>query len=305
MTITTITPQSREAWLAGRGVGFYTDMTAAKYHADPCPAPSLSSSIAKVLVNETPRHAWFAHPRLNPRLERGDESKFDLGSVVHEFLLGKGGGYEVLAFDNWTTKAAKEARDEVRDSGKTPILSKDFDRVATMAGVANARLEAMGIDILANQNESVIIWQERDAWCRAMIDSLGKDGVVYDLKTTGVDLSDNSLMRQIINIGYDISAAFYLRGLQSVFPEIEGRLRWRWIWIETSPPHEVRVTEASGMTLEIGARKADFAIRKWQHCMATDKWPGYATKVETIDLPPWAESQWLEREMGEALTYRA
>ena len=40
-------------------------MSMDEYHADPCPTPSLSSGIARVLWANTPMHAWFKHPRLN------------------------------------------------------------------------------------------------------------------------------------------------------------------------------------------------------------------------------------------------
>ena len=40
------------------------DMPEADYHKDPSPTPSLSSSIAKLLVNESPYHAYRQHPRL-------------------------------------------------------------------------------------------------------------------------------------------------------------------------------------------------------------------------------------------------
>jgi hypothetical protein len=42
------------------------DTTAVDYHADPCPEPSLSAHIAALLCARSPRHAWAAHPKLNP-----------------------------------------------------------------------------------------------------------------------------------------------------------------------------------------------------------------------------------------------
>src|SRR5215831_5713580 len=40
-------------------------MPAAQYHADPCPTPSLSASIIKLICLDSPAHAWTAHPKLN------------------------------------------------------------------------------------------------------------------------------------------------------------------------------------------------------------------------------------------------
>ena len=41
--------------------GIFT-IPAADYHADPCEVPSLSASIASLLVNRSPFHAWSAIP---------------------------------------------------------------------------------------------------------------------------------------------------------------------------------------------------------------------------------------------------
>jgi hypothetical protein len=285
--------------------GFFTDMSAADYHADPCEKPSLSSSIAKYFVSGTPRHAWTAHPKLNPDFEPKSDDKFDLGTVAHEFILGKGSGFVVLDFDNWQTKAAREAKEAARDCGKTPILLKDFARVDAMAEAAGKHLEAHGVDLSKNANECVMVWREGAHWCRSMVDSFDEGGVIYDVKTTDVGLSDASLARLIVNLGYDLSAGFYARGAVATFPQLAGKLRFRWIFIETRPPHELRVIEASAMTMELGARKADFAIKRWSHCMETGEWPGYARRITTLDYPAWAESQWLEYEIADAQEARA
>src|SRR5262245_50563917 len=68
------------------GPGIY-DIPLAEYLADPCPAPSLSASIAHILLSQSPRHAWEAHPRLNPHYEPEEAEAFDLGTAAHAYLL--------------------------------------------------------------------------------------------------------------------------------------------------------------------------------------------------------------------------
>src|SRR4051812_46738879 len=92
--------------------GIYLDVAANDYHADPCPAPSLTQSVAKILLAKSPLHAWHAHPRLNPDYQHNDDTKFDVGNIAHKMLLGRGKQIEVLEFDDWRTKAAKEAREK-------------------------------------------------------------------------------------------------------------------------------------------------------------------------------------------------
>lgn len=283
--------------------GIYTSIDAETYHGDPCPAPSLSSSIAKLILAKTLRHAWLAHPRLNPAFEEKKRGDFEIGTVGHEFILGKGGGYLVLDFDAWTTKAAKEAREAARESGKTPILQKDFDRVSAMKDAVDAALKGVGIELPAANSEAVIVWQELPKlWCRAMLDSFDRAAAtIYDLKITGVGLDEHSLNRQVPNIGYEISAAHYIRGVEHAIPELAGRLKYRWIWVEDTPPHEVRVFEADATGLAIGARKLALARHKFDACLARgvaeEHWPGYPAKIERAEYPSWAEAQWLEREL--------
>ena len=102
-------------------LGLHTDIDAARYHADRFFAePTLSSGIANMIYNTTPKHAWTAHPRLG-RTPRNPTKEMDLGSVAHEIILGKGGGYVVSPFDEFRTKEAKAWRDETLESGATVI----------------------------------------------------------------------------------------------------------------------------------------------------------------------------------------
>src|ERR1700677_1036911 len=88
------------------------NLSAEAYHADPCPTASLSSSIAGILLDQSPSHAWLAHPRLNPNYVRESaDSRFDLGSAAHMMLLEQREDRIVrVSADDWRTKAAKEAR---------------------------------------------------------------------------------------------------------------------------------------------------------------------------------------------------
>lgn len=46
-------------------IGEIIRLPSAEYHADPAPEPSLSATLAKLLISRSPRHAWMASPRLN------------------------------------------------------------------------------------------------------------------------------------------------------------------------------------------------------------------------------------------------
>ena len=69
--------------------GLYLDVPVDDYFADPLPAPSLTQSIAKIILDHSPLHAWHAHPRLNPNFVRDDPTKFDIG-IGRRFFASNG-----------------------------------------------------------------------------------------------------------------------------------------------------------------------------------------------------------------------
>ena len=91
------------------------------YHADLLrPEPTLSSSLARVVLNRSPLHAWTAHPRMNPAYEPTERKTFDIGRAAHRAVLGAGGDYaaypeSTLASNGAaSTKEAKAWAEEIR-----------------------------------------------------------------------------------------------------------------------------------------------------------------------------------------------
>ena len=290
--------------------GFHR-MDAATYHADPCPAPSLSSSIARVLVEKTPRHAWSQHVRLNPQPEEVSSKAMDLGSVAHELVLGKGGGFAVLDFPTFATKAAKEAREEARDAGLVPILAHAMAEAQEIAQAVRRRVAKIAeCETLFQPGqghaETCVFWQDDGGtWCRTMLDWTDATGtVITDLKLTGKGIDDEALRRKISG-GDDIQMGFALRGMHILRPELAERVKWRWCFVESEPPYECRVVEADNTTMTMGAKRAAYAVELWRQCMASNHWPGYPARIERLEYAPWAEARWIEREMNDPVAANA
>jgi len=271
------------------------------YHADPAPAPSLSSSIAKVLLAQTPRHAALAHPRLNRELPESEPSRAaEVGTVAHKLLTGKGAEICLIDAASYQTKAAKEARAEAYAAGKAPILAEDHRAAVIIAAAVIGRLAAIPQcegALSDGVGEQVLLWQDTGGiWCRAMLDWWqASTATVYDIKTTQRGLSDREI-QSLITGGWDVSAGHYIRGLTTLMPELAGRFRFRWIVVEQSEPHEVRIIEADRTTLEMGDRKAAMAISKWRECMVMGEWPGYPAQIDTVEYPMWELNRQIERE---------
>lgn len=275
-----------------------------EYHADPADVPSLSSSIAHLLVTTSPAHARAAHPKLNPDFERVEDEKFDVGNVAHQMLLEGRDAVEVVYENDWRTKAAKEARAVARLDGKIPLLAKHWEQVQAMADAVRAQLGEFDCDppLLApgGKPEQTLIWEDEEGvTCRALFDWLHDDmSAVDDLKTTARSANPETWSRTLFGIGADIQVAFYLRGLEQVFGVTD--VEWRFIVAESQPPFAVSVVSLGPDALALAQDKVTWAIRKWRDCLASGLWPAYPLRVCYADLPPWEEVRFAEREMRDA-----
>ncbi len=275
--------------------GFHPGFSAHLYHADPCESPSLSSSIAKVLINETPKKAWLAHPRLNPDFTVEHDDKFNLGDSVHDFLSSGGERVRVIpGFTDYKKEGARIERDKLRAVGVVPLLEHQADQVNDIVAEVGKVLTRRKIDL--GHQEAVFIAEDRGILLRSMMDSFNPPWIT-DFKVTGINLANDFVLgSHIADLGYDLSAWFYMRVAGLVFPEWAGRLKFRWVFIEKDHPHGVRIIKADATILEMGRRKGESALGIWQKCLASDRWPHLEHMPATVPYPNFKENAWLERE---------
>lgn len=278
------------------------------YHADPAVGPSLSSSIAKVLLAESPLHAWHAHPRLNPQWQPEQPTAgMDFGTAVHLLVLTRDGGQQitVVEADDWRTKAAKAERAEAWNDGRPALLAKDFFRATDVARAVSTAISASELaNILtpaAGESEITAIWRD-ERWevpepvlCRAKFDWIANDHrLVVDLKTTARTAAPGAVIATILQQGYDMQAAFYRRGIKVLKGELPVYVL---LFVETEPPYGVSFIGFKPEWLAFGEHKAVRAMQAWANCLKTNTWPGYPNRVCWVDAPPWAESAFMAREL--------
>lgn len=270
---------------------------AATYHLDQlADRPSLSASIAKILIAQSPLHAWTAHPRLNPYYVRQEEDKFSIGTACHAIILEGRDAVEVIEADDWRTKAAKEQRDAARAGGKIPLLGRHYFDVLAMVEAAKTQLaahEASPPLFTAGKPEQTITWDEDGVVCKARIDWLHDDlTTIDDYKSTGRSANPDDFSRTLFGMGYDVQASFYRRGIHAV-AGVEADFRFA--VQETTPPYALSVVDLGPDVYALADAKVDKAIAIWRSCIDSGEWPGYPSKVATAELPPWLEAQWMER----------
>jgi hypothetical protein len=278
-------------------------MPAEVYHADPCPEPSLSASIAKKIWQQSPQHAAHAHPRLNPQKEEEHKAAFDLGTACHDVLLEGGTGkIEVIEAADWRTKAAKEARDAAYDAGLVPLLPHQADRVQAMSGAAMKYIEQTELAGILDDGlpEQTMIATWNSVWLRGRTDWLtGDRKIIMDYKTVGQSANPEDFSRTaLFKLGHDIQAAMYqlLNGLTG------GPTDAAFVWLvqEVAEPYACSLVGASPSIFDIGDAKLAHCIEAWQTGIKSGVWPGYGPRIAYPDVPPWEVAKVEEMMQGVA-----
>jgi hypothetical protein len=289
--------------------GIYRGVESAHYFDDPCPEPSLSQSLCKILIEQSPLHAKMAHPRLAPPIHEDEETTEPyvkaqaIGNAVHAMMIGRGKDMGIIDYPNFMTKLAKEARAEVVGAGKEPILAKHWDAASHMVVAARQqllRIEGCERAFKEGDGEVVIASCEEGQWLRSMIDWITPDlREVWDLKTSGMSASPYNTGRMMASAGWHLQAAMHERILDDIDPDGAGRRKFRYVCQENEIPFALTVNEIGESALTIGRKQIDYAISAWRRCIETNTWPAYPLRIIRPELPAWAESSWINREIHE------
>lgn len=281
--------------------GIYRNISDADYRADPCPSPSLTQSLCKILIERSAQHAWTECPRLNPHYEANDDTKFDIGNVAHRLILGRGKEIEVVMFPDWRTKGAQMAREAAAIEGRIAVLEHQFNQASDMVTSAWLQLRKHEDHDAFTQGaaEVMIAWEEDGIWFRSLIDWLHDDlRTVDDYKTTAKSVAPHTIGLVAQSAGWEIQAAFIERGMDVLDPDGAGRRKYRFIAQETDKPNALTVMHMDEHWMTMGRKKIEVGVQLWRHAIMTDKWPGYPNRSIVPEYPGFKETKWLEREMS-------
>lgn len=274
------------------GVGLHYGVPASVYHADPCPTPSLSSGAARTILAKSPAHAAMENVRLGGT-PRESTASMDTGSLIHAILSGEQGEISVGAFADYRTKAAQTWRDDRRAAGKIPVLADQYEEALTVADKVRERA-AQGITERSPfsseaKHEVTAIWKEGDVFCRGRYDVLITDehgnADIWDWKSTK-DVSDRGIEKSIASFRYDIQAAFYMRGLESLGYK-PHQMSFIFVFFETVEPYTVRRVVLSQEYLAQARKEVSEAITKWQECQQSGVYPVTPPDTLTVEIPHW------------------
>jgi PDDEXK-like domain of unknown function (DUF3799) len=287
--------------------GLFFGVDAAVYHADAeHEIPSLSSSLAKFLIMDTPRHAFWNSPRLNTKFKSKHKGNWDRGSAAHALVLESDAEIERIDADAWRSAAVKKARDEARASGKVPVLEKDYADLVEMRDEVRAQLDALdgGNPLEFGASEVVMRWLEEftlngkpyAVWCRARLDWLNPESDnLYDVKTTEATANPHKWSRRYMwDIGAPYQACMYRRGIRRltqlgltdmhdpdfVFLVMESKAPYCLSLVNV--PSDIPVPYSGDATAD---SKLLEAMALWQDCLESNEWPGYDSAVYVAEGP--------------------
>jgi exodeoxyribonuclease VIII len=249
-----------------------------QYHS----SPGISSSGLK-LIGRSPAH-YAQEYLIGPRREPSRE--MILGSALHALIEGE------QAFDRAYIEApdidrrykdGKAAWSEFEEqaAGKTILNAAEMAKVRGMRDAVFNHSRAANL-LLEGIRERSIYWidQASGELVKVRPDLLRPDlDLVADIKSTA-NAEEEVFQRQVVNLGYDLSASLYLEGAKV--------RRYLWIVVEREPPHGVMLYYASKDILSRGYFLWRQNLDTYAACRKANHWPGYPTDIVELELPRWA-----------------
>ena len=180
---------------------------------------------------------------------------------------------------------------EHRHQDKTVISRDESHKLKDMHQVMKEHPTARAIFNMDGFYETTFIWKsEPGFYCKCRTDKLiynQNHGYIIDLKTAA-NAQSWVFGRAIATYGYDISAAWYLAGVQSIMD-----LPFSFIIVaqEKEPPYAVNVFEVDQEMLDSARNKIRPLISRFADCIERDFWPAYQDGVHSIRMPNYGY-QW-------------
>ena len=284
------------------------NLPAAIYHADPCPTPSLSRSIAATLLKETAAHAYSEHSRLGDTREVDITKGMDFGSAAHAVMLcDDDAQIRIVQAPDFKSFAAKRARDEAHQNGQIPILQKHYEMVVEMVSAGRDQLtkhQTAYAAFLIGKPEQTIIWFEKvdgyKLWFRIRLDWLPPlGGWLDDYKTTQQSSKPSVwTARHLYPEMLDLQAALYLRGYEKVLGVRAAGFRY--VVQEQKPPWSLSTVVLDAGDLHQATRNLEYSIKHFAWSSQNKRWPGHQNHDYVASRPSWREIEADDRDDQES-----
>lgn len=236
----------------------------------------------------TPKHyrAWLRST------EHVDTPAMIFGRALHALVLEPALFAKQWAkqpdFGDLRTKIGKENRDDwtMCHRGMIGVKTEDWEKLQAMRDAVMAHPIASKL-FVGGEAEATAIWTNprTGLLCKSRMDYLQRSrGIVSDLKSTE-DASAEAFSKSVAKYRYHVQHAHYGDAFAATGHDLRAFL---FVAVEKEAPYCVNVhcldADAEARGMELRERDMD----KLVDCLATDKWPGYEEKINTLSLPRWA-----------------
>jgi PDDEXK-like domain of unknown function (DUF3799) len=300
----------------------YLDMSEADYHA----LDAISASQLKLIHSKSPAHWYYEYALGNSK----DKPCYNEGRAIHCALLEperfaktyivapnyngalkqkKTDGNEIGCLEHlrWLSEKAnipcnstektniKEIRQEIivfeRLISNCQIILQDDMNMITGIRDSFAK-HAHIVDMLAGaKTEITLTWERESVPCKARIDLIGTD-YIGELKST-TDASPKGFERQMFNLGYHISAAWYREGLnENGLPDLRN-LPFKFFVAEKDAPNAVGIYQLDNESLHVGLLQANDAFARLVMCKQNNHYPDYGAYENIISVPQYIKNNYL------------
>lgn len=287
--------------------GVYSGVPIETYHSDTelCDAFSISSSGLRAVLKRPSEYWGFSPYNPNP-FEKPEKDSLEFGKAAHMLLLGEEGFKDryVLRPEKYPDDKGNEkawngnstwCRNWLSDQkkvGRVVITETEIGHIRHIANSLQSK-EAIRIGILNGRIERSMFCKHGDIWLRARPDVVpNSSGDYVDLKTAA-SVDDESVSKAIYAHGYHVQAGL----LRMIVREILGEdafSSFTFVFVEKSPPYDVRVKQLKDEDIDLGEALARKAIATVKECLRRNEWPGYDgfdTAITYAEMPSWAKTR--------------
>lgn len=280
--------------------GIYPDIPDEAYHA----ISRASASRLKMLV----AGQTLAHVKQDIDTPTEPTPALNFGHALHLAVLQPQTADTLIRVapdvDGRTT-AGKQAKAEFAAScgpGSIVLKQEEAEKLTAMVESIYAHPAARQLLEMPGLREASLLWDEPmlvdttgepekiSLPCKARLDFWPQAfGAIIDIKST-LDASPRSINRDMVNLGYYVQGAFYLRAAERVAQAGADILvpdKFLMIFVEKDPPYLVAVRNLIPEAILLGNQDLDYPLQQMARAYLTGQWPGYSDEIEDVVLPGW------------------
>lgn len=286
--------------------GAYPEISAEQYHGvEICDSPSISATGLKLIEERCPAHYWERSP-LNPnRKPQPSKRHFRIGHLLHDILCEgeRPAGYHIVP-DGFVATHWNKWADEIPGykaaiaAGHVAMHRSDFELACRMAESID-RHELAGALLRSGKPEVTLAAKDPKTgrWLRTRPDVLPDTmDVIPDIKTT-VNAQPDAFCASATRFGYFMAAAHYLDVIDLVYGE--AKRSFVLITVEKEPPYLVTLYAVDEGDIHEARMLNRRALNKFDECLRTGDWHGYATDDQPI--LPLLLTEWKRKQINLAV----